>query len=233
LKRLTLRRRIQIGAAILLLIAAAATLTFVVREYRRDRDSSLLLYTNSIKKHDIVDAARNSLSALMDAELRAENYILTGETVYSEAYAEDTRDWEDEEGVLVLVARNDPATPIIQDFSKAGKRTMGELAEVLSLYEKSGGNAAMERIRKSSAIVYLNQARDSAAKIVEADGGRYDGTSEINRRAISPMHRLTQGAAVLFSLTVIAALLLILETLREQRRAQERRAGLRENAALH
>src|ERR1700683_2996435 len=149
---LNMRRKFQIGTAALLLIAAGATMVLDVREYRRGSDGYSRSYTRSTKKHDIVDAARNALSALADAELRVQDYVLTGETVYSEAYAGDLRTWEDESAALELVAANYTATPIVQDFSKAGKRTLSELALLLSLYEKSGREAALDRIRKSSGI---------------------------------------------------------------------------------
>src|ERR1700728_3281097 len=97
---LSMRRIFQTGAVIFLLIAAVVTGLWEIREYRRDRNQFRLSYTRATKKRDIVDAARNALSALGDAELRAEDYVLTGETVYSEAYAEDIRTWEDESAAL-------------------------------------------------------------------------------------------------------------------------------------
>lgn len=115
-----MRGKIQIGAAVLLLIAAAATMALVVREYRRDSDACRLLYTRSVKKHDIAEAARNALFALNDAGIRAQDYVLTGETVYSEAYAEDIRTWQNESGALELVAANDPATALVRDFLESG-----------------------------------------------------------------------------------------------------------------
>jgi CHASE3 domain sensor protein len=194
----------------ILVIAAVATLAFVVREYRRERDSSQLLYTRSVKKHDIVDAVHNAFAALNDAEIREQYYALTGETVYSEAYAEDIRNWQDEYGALELMAEKDPATPLVQGLSKAGKRTLDELALVASLYDKGGREAALERIRKGSGIVYLDQARNIAAKIQEVDGGAADGLNQtLTRRAIFTLHRLAAGAVVLFALTVIATLLLV------------------------
>jgi len=207
-----MRRKIQIGSAALLLVAAAATLAFVVREYRRDRDACRLLYTRSVKAHDIVDAAHNAFSALNDAEIREQDYVLTGETVYSEAYADDIRNWQDEYAALELVARNDPATPLVQDLSKAGTRTLGELALVVSLYEKNGRDAALDRIRKGSGIVYLDQARNSAAKIQEVDGGDLNATNQmLTNRAVSSLRRLAACAVALFVLAVIGTLLLILE----------------------
>jgi CHASE3 domain sensor protein len=206
-----MRRKIEIGLLISLLIAAVATILFVVREYMQGRDASRLSYTRSVKKRDIVDAARNALSALTDAELRSQDYVLTGETVYSEAYADDIRNWQDESAALDLVARNDPAAPLVQDFSKAGTRTLSELAAVVSLYDGTGRDAALERIRKSSGVVYLDQARSSVARILEVDGGALDGTSQIVTRAVSLFRRLAAGAVALFFITVVGSLLLMLE----------------------
>ncbi len=197
-------------------MAALVTMAFVIREYRRGRDASQLMYTRSVKKRDIVDAARNALAALNDAELREQNYVLTGETVYSEAYADDIRTWQDESATLQLVAEKDPATPLVKDLSQAGTRTLAELALVVSLYEKSGREAALERVRKSSGIVYLDQARNSVAKILEIDGGVADRTAQVIRRASSSLRRLAAGAAVLFCLTVIGTIFLILDVRRKQ-----------------
>jgi CHASE3 domain sensor protein len=208
---LSMRGKLQTGAVVLLLIAAVATIALVVREYRRYRNEYKLSYTRSIKKHDIVDAARNALSALDDAELREQNYVLTGETVYSEAYADDMRTWRDESAALELVARNDPSIPIVRDFSESGKRTLSELALVLSVYDKSGRDAALDRIRKSSGIVYLDQARTSVTKIIEVDGGANDGTSRIVYSTATSLRRLVEGAGALFFLAVTSTLLLILE----------------------
>ena len=201
-----MRRKIQIGSAILLLLAAVAVMALVIREYRHGRDASQLMYTRAVKKRDIVDAARNALAALNDAELREENYVLTGETVYSEAYADDVRIWQDEVATLELVAEKDPATPLVKDFSQAGTRTLAELALVVSLYEKSGRDAALDRIRKSAGVVYLDQARNIVAMILSVDGGAADGTSQITDRDVSYLRRLAEGAAVLLVLTVAATL---------------------------
>src|SRR5271170_6499246 len=102
-----MRRRFQIGAAAFLMAAAIATIVLAGREYRRDKDACQLLYTQSVKMRDIVDNANNALSALIDAGIREQDYVLTGETVYSEAYADDIRNWRDEYAALELVAAND------------------------------------------------------------------------------------------------------------------------------
>ncbi len=76
-------------SAIVLIVAAVSMLALGVRQYRKDSRLCQSLYTSANKKRDIVDAARNALEALEDAEIQAQDYVLTGETVYSEAYAED------------------------------------------------------------------------------------------------------------------------------------------------
>src|SRR5579863_4031542 len=204
-------RKIQIGFAVLLLAAAVVTLAFAVRIYRRDRNAFPLLYTRSVKAHDIVDAARNALAALDDAEIREQNYVLTGETVYSEAYTDDIRKWQDEFAVLDLVARKDAAAPLVEDLSKAGTRTLAELALVVSLYDKRGRDTALDRIRKGAGIVYLDQARSSVAKIQDVDGAALETNRTLADRAALSLRHLVDGAAVLFFVAATGTLLLILE----------------------
>src|SRR5665213_765892 len=100
-------RRIKLFSAALLFIAATAAMVLVVWVYRRDSEALRLIYTVSIKKRDIGDATRNVLAAL--AEIQAQGYVLTGETIYSEAYAGDIRSYQDESAALELLAVNDPA----------------------------------------------------------------------------------------------------------------------------
>lgn len=222
MKQNTASRKIQIGAALVLLIAAAAALALMIAEYRKDSDACRLLYTRSVKKKDIVDAARNALAALSDAEIRVQDYVLTGETVYSEAYTDDVRTWQDESASLALVARKDSATEFAQDLAKAGTRTMDELASVVAVFEKSGREPALDRIRKSTAIAYLDQARNSVTKIEDYDGGRIDQTMPIIITSLKALRRLTEGGAALFLLVVAGAVLLVLEL----RRGKSAAAGL-------
>ncbi|HEX4134987.1 MAG TPA: CHASE3 domain-containing protein [Bryobacteraceae bacterium] len=206
--------KIRTGATLVILISAVVVLALAVREYRRDGAAIQRLYTRSVKKHDIVEAARNALSALADAEIREQNYVLTGETIYSEAYAEDLRDWQDEYGALELVATKDPATPVVKDFSQAGTRALNELALIISVYEKTGRDAALERIRKGAGTVYLDQARSSVATIAEIDGGAADLTRTIILSALSAIRRLAVAAGLLFLLAAIAASLLFVSARR-------------------
>jgi CHASE3 domain sensor protein len=74
-----------------------------------------------------------------------------------------------------------------------GKRTLSELALVLSVYDKSGRDAALDRIRKSSGIVYLDQARTSVTRIIEVDGGANDGTVRIVDSTATSLRRLVEG----------------------------------------
>ena len=93
------------------LVGAFIILAFVGWKYRRDRVRYQNVYTLTVKKRDISDTARKAMSALQDAAMRQQGYALTGETAYSEAYAEDVREWQDEFGTLEIVAEHDPATP--------------------------------------------------------------------------------------------------------------------------
>jgi CHASE3 domain sensor protein len=203
-----MRKAIPFIAAFLLISAVIAA-AFAFREYRRERNGSQNVYTRSIKKHDIVDSARNAISALQDAEVREQNYILTGETAYSEAYARSIRDWQDESGTLALVAEHDPALPLVQELSKAGERTVKELALIVSLYDTGSRDKALDRIRKGAGIVYLDQARDLTVKILDVDDKQVDPG---NRLRI--LNRLAEAVAALFILTLIGALLLIFQTRR-------------------
>jgi len=194
----------QIGA-LTLIAMALIVVAILAREYKRGVNSSQLMYTRSVKKRDIVDAAGNALSALSAAELHEQNYVLTGETVYSEAYAQDIRTWRDEDATLELVAVMDPATPLVKEFGTSGGRTLTELALVMSLYEKGGRDAAMDRIRKSSGIVFLDQTRDVLARIREVDSSTSDGAAQ----AVVSLSRLAKAGGLLGFLTVISAILFI------------------------
>ena len=151
-----------------------------------------------------------------------QDYVLTGETVYSEAYAEDVRSWQDESASLTLVATKDSATEFAQDLSKAGTRTMSELASVVALFEKNGREPALDRIRKSTAIAYLDQARNSVTKIEDYDGGRIDQTMPIIITSLKALRRLAEGGAALFMLVAVGAVLLVLDG----RRGKSAAAGL-------
>jgi CHASE3 domain sensor protein len=210
-------RRIRTGAA-LVLVAAVAAIALEVRQYRRDRDSYQRIYTRAVKQRDIADTARNAISALQDAEIREQDYVLTGETSYSEAYADDVRIWQDESGTLELLAEHDPAAPVIQNLSKNGTRVLNELALITSLYDKGSRDAALDRIRKGSAIVYLEQARDQVANIKQLDGLAADEADQLlARTTLRSELRLAGGAVALFFLTLAGIFLLILETRRSRR----------------
>lgn len=214
-----MRAKFLTGSAIFLLMAATTVMVFVFREYRLARDASGSVYARSVKKRDIVDAARNAISALSDAEIREENYVLTGETMYSEAYADDIRTWQNEFGTLQLVAINDPASPLVRELSKAGTRTVSELASGLSLYDKGERDTVLERIRQGAAVVYLDQARNIVAMILELNGTGADSATPIISRSAYFRRRLAESAAVLFILAIIGIFLLILEIRHNQQSA--------------
>jgi CHASE3 domain sensor protein len=196
--------------ASLLLVAALVDMAFVVRESSRARDASRFVYTRAVKLRDITDTAGNALSALNDAVIREQGYVLTGETIYSEAYLADIRTWQDEMGSLELLARSDPAAPLVRDFSKAGARTLDELAAVVSLYDKDVREAALSRVRKGSGIVYLDEAREIAAKIREIDGRNLDGASQsLLATPARSIRHVAWGAAVLFAISLAGSLAIL------------------------
>lgn len=201
-------------SAVVLLLGAIATMVLVVRQYRWGRTGIAAQYTRIEKERDILDTSRNALAALNDAALQAEHYVLSGETVYSEAYANDVREWEDECGTLVVVAEKDQATPMALGLQKAGRETLDELSAVMAVYDKSGRDQALDRIRKTSSIVYFNRARKQVSDIIAAypvDPGR-----PLLLRSDNVVPRLTEYAAGLFVMTV-AALALVLGAARRFR----------------
>lgn len=206
-----MKQSIRIGAA-LTVLAAIVAMALVARIYRRDRARWQNAYTRSVKKRDISDTARKAISALQDAELRAQDYVLTGETAYVEAYKDDLRVWQDEFGTLEIVAEHDAATPTVRDLSEAAMKVLDELAAVVELADKGSRDAALERIRKGSAIVYLEQARDLVANIQQQDGLAADeGDQTLIREVLQAHRRVAAAAAALFCLVVFGTLLLVLE----------------------
>lgn len=197
-------RTVKICAAVLLL-TALATMVLVVRQYRWGRAGAAASYTSIVKRRDIIDTARNALAALNDAALSAEDYVLTGETVYSEAYAKDVRDWEDESGTLEVIAEKDPALPLARNLRKAGKDTLDELNAVIALYDKAGRDPAFDRIRKTSSLVYLGRARQQVADIIAFD--RNDLAYPLFMRSKSATLRLTEYSVGLCVMTIAAAVL--------------------------
>jgi CHASE3 domain sensor protein len=212
-----MNRGIQIGSA-LLLVAAVAVLALVALVYRRDRNYYQKIYTQAVKQRDISDTARNAVSALQDAELREQDYVLTGETTYSEAYADDIRAWQDEIGTLELLAQHDPAASMVQELSKNGTRVLNELTLIFSLRDGGSRNAALERIQKGSGIVYLDQARDLVTRIQRLDGAAADMANQTLIKAALRSHlRLAAAALALFCLTLAGTLLPILGRRRQGR----------------
>jgi CHASE3 domain sensor protein len=197
--------RLLRSIAALLLIAASLTVAFAFRQYSRDKERAKAGYTNLIKQHDIVDAARNAFNALQDAEVREQNYVLTGETTYSEGYASSIRDWQDEIGTLVLVAEKDPSTPLARDIATAGDRTVKELAAIMALYEEGAHEKALDLIHKGSGIVYLDQAHEGMDKIIEIARVPYQASTTARFGA---ERQLLECAGALFGSTLVAASLL-------------------------
>ena len=204
-------KTIRLGLVSGLFLAILVVGVFFLRSYWRDLAECQNSYTEIVKRHDIVDTANNSLAALDDAAVQVLHYILTGETVYRVAYAKDVQRFETEAGTLGIVAANDKAGAIVQNFLKAGPRTMEELAAVVAVYEKSGQQAALERIRRSSGITYLNEAREAVGEIKLADGPGHDGTARLIGRMMTSFSHLLKGGEALAALAISAVCLLILE----------------------
>ena len=206
--QVSMRIGIVKGLAIVLFLGSVGVLALVVREYRRDSEECSRLYAQVTKRRDILDAARNSLHALEDAEVQAQDYVLTGETVYSEAYGKDVHRFQDESATLELIASGDAAAPFGKQLSAAGTRTIDELAAIVSLHDGSGRDPALDRIRKSSAIVYLNEARDCLGRIVEAVGGD-EGNTQGTKLGLFAQKRLAELAAVLFAVVLVQTIFVI------------------------
>ncbi len=195
----------------LLLVAAVGVMAFVGRAWWRDRNVVERAYTEVVKARDIGDTSRNAVSALQDAESQAQGYVLTGETANSEAYAEDLRVWQDEFGTLEVEALHDAATPMIKDLSKSGARVLDELAAVVSLRNEGSTAAALDRLRKGSAIVYLQQARNSEKKLQESST---EAANQADRRiestVIPRQRRLIVAAMALFVIALAEGFLVFL-----------------------
>lgn len=206
-----MRRSIRIGAA-LTLLAAIVAMALVGWVYRRDRARWQNLYTRSIKRRDISDTARKSMTALQDAELRAQYYVLTGETAYLEAYKADLQEWQDEFGTLEVVAQHDSATQLVAEISEKAMKVTDELAALVDLTDKGSRDAALERIRKGAAIVYLEQARDLVVNIQQDDGLAADENDQLLiKYVLQAQRRVAAAAAALFGLVFVGVILLVLE----------------------
>ena len=197
----------------LLLTAAVVVMALVARTYWRDHDTYERAYTQVVKSRDIVDTSRNAVSALQDAESQVQGYVLTGETSYSEAYAEDIRTWQDEFGTLEVEAIHDSGTALVKDLSTSGARVLDELAAVFSLRNEGSTASALDRLRKGSAIVYLQQARTIAQKLREESS---DTANQADRNIVtigpSRNRHLVAGAGALFAIALAQGLLLFVST---------------------
>lgn len=211
-----------------LLVTAAVLLTlavifswFAFRTYRIEKESADRRYTTMVKLRDVASSVRKAAIALHDAEIREQNYVLTGETTYSEGYGDSVGEWQDEAGVLGIQTTGGPLEATVQDFTKAGDRTIKELAFIVSLYDQGSREKALDRIRKGAGIVYLDRALDLAGKIIdgnenEVEALERDATFRVAGRALG---RMARCVVALFCLTCIGALALSLEARRQYRAA--------------
>lgn len=225
-----MRPVVQYGLAAILLVAAAL-LAFAIRQDRLGKSAAMLTYTEAVKAYDISESTRKALGFLNDAALREQSYVMTGQTVYSEAFAQDVRRWQDEFGTFQLLAEKDTMGALIQDLSVAATRAVKEMTEVISIYDTGAQDAAMARARKGSGVVYLDQARALAAEIQDAEGLAVNDAHHLfTKRTLTFMHRITLTAAILFCLIFAGVALLLFEMRRLPRVAPVRES--REAACL-
>jgi len=215
--RVSLNTTLRVGAALSMLAAVTVT-ALAWHEYTRGKDRYQLEYTRATKERDIADTAGNAFSALQRAELSAQDYILTGETAYSEAYTKAIRDWQDESATAGLVSQRNASAPLVQDLLRSGTRVLNELAQIVDLYDAKSADAALTRVRKGAAFVYLEQGHDSVEQILEIAG---QGANRADRafvtRAFDVQRRLLEAAVCLLFFTVIGMTAVILTSYRVQR----------------
>lgn len=212
---LTSPRTIRFIAALLLFAAFGVTgLAFFT--YQRGRNRHQLEYTKTVKRRDIADTARNAMSALQDAELQAEDYALTGETTYSEGYAKDAQEWRDESGTLELVAQHDRSASLVHDLTSNGARVLTELTQIISIYDSGSHDGALDRIRKGSAIVFLEKSRETLSEVQRIDGLGADESDQVFiTDALRTQKRLSAAVAGLLLIAVGGIVLLIVGTRRD------------------
>ena len=190
-----------------LIIAAVGIALLAFREYRRQQAADERTYTELIKLLDRAVAARRAIAALEDAEVREQNYVLTGETVYQEGYKRSIGEWKDEVGVLEVQTAKGQLLPLVREVSEAGDRVVSELALIVSLYDGGSREQALERIRKSAAIVYLDEARETMGEIENIDDT--DANIAFGKfRHLQPLRRLWISVAGLVCTSLAAAGLL-------------------------
>lgn len=201
---------IRFGAALLLLAAIAVTILAFLRHresYRQLRSA----YAAAVTAHDIADSARDAFSSLSDAQIRAENYVLTGKASYFDAFKEDVRSWEDASGTLAAVAATGPSVAPAKEFLKTGTRTRDELDSVISLYQTAGRQPAMERIASGSSTICLDQTRKHLTETLDTVTGGLEGATPVLGRGLRSTGRQWIYAFALFSIACAATILLLLD----------------------
>lgn len=191
-------------AAVILLTVSTVTCLVSALQYRRYSAASKLAYTRAIKQIDIRDTARNAFYPLADAAYHEQNYVLTGETIYAEACAKDLNSWRDEEATLELIASADPAHPLVEAFAGPARRAATETDAIMSIYEKSGRDEALARIRKGTTFVFIEQARDGFQKI-----DTLYGTAPYLQNQETALIRLFQGLLAISAIAVLSGLILL------------------------
>jgi CHASE3 domain sensor protein len=85
-----------------LLLMTLGTTAFLAREHRRQRSNNDSAYTRNVRLHDSALAARAVLATLADAEIQAQAYALTGETVYFKAFTRSIGECQQQQGIVSI-----------------------------------------------------------------------------------------------------------------------------------
>jgi hypothetical protein len=115
---------------------------------------------------------------------------------------------------LGLVAANDRESKDVQEFLKSGREAIGELNTALATSRKTGREAAVESLRGGVGIRAMDKARDSAMKIMVADGTGADGLRFLLTTAGLTFRRLAQAIGALGFIGVLVSVLLFREARR-------------------
>jgi CHASE3 domain sensor protein len=203
-----MRKRTRLVAVAVLLAGSAAIVAGAWREFRKQTRQADRFYTSRTKLQDRTVALREAMDSLQDAELREQDYVLTGETVYFEAWRKSTQKWRDEAGVLAVQSSDPGFTEMVRELTESGDRVVAEMTAIISTYDAGSHDKALERIRKSSAITYLDQVREKAALLERFDDQEAESTA-YTLMASQPLHALAKYLAALFALMLVGLTALI------------------------
>jgi hypothetical protein len=179
---------------LLLIVAGAAIALLALREFRKEQSEADQTYAQVMRIQDRAVASRRAIA-----------------TVYLEACKSSLAEWQDEVGVVEIQSGSGPLAPLAKEISAAGSHVVGELALIVSLYDGGSRDKALDQIRKSASIVYLDQAREITRKLQEIDDGDANAFS-FRLRSRLRLRRLISAVAGLFCLMFVGACLLLLKS---------------------